>query len=108
LRGRHLADGVECLAYLEHVIAGQRDNLSDGVLRESLSDHADEPANRERLYPGFRSLWSNDHPNLGSEQERLTDVEGWSCVHALDRVGDRDQAGSKAATRGGGWMDSAW
>ncbi|MFG1950336.1 hypothetical protein [Micromonospora sp. NPDC048830] len=38
--------------------------------------------------PGFRSLWLNDHQNLGAEQQRFTCVTGGPCVYMLSPMSD--------------------
>jgi hypothetical protein len=65
-------------------------------------------ATLKKQKPGFRSWWSHMTLNSGSELREWRCGRAWSCAYALPAVCDLVQLGSKAETRGGGVMDSAW
>jgi hypothetical protein len=62
----------------------------------------------EEQVPGFRSSWSHVRVNLGVELRECVKGRSGSCAYAAAAVREVGQVGSKADTRGGGSMESAW
>jgi hypothetical protein len=58
--------------------------------------------------PGFRGSWSHVRVNLGVELRECVRGRSGSCAYAAAAVREVGQVGSKADTRGGGSMESAW